>query len=413
MKNAPELMLVPGRSGPEAWRVRGTEPPTQEANLKTSPGWVAVPTHHTLSVPVRLLTSDPAQQEAAVQLELEAAGLPSEDLTPHRFAIQAADPSGRDGSAAVFVIDGTAPAGADSSRTLDSAYAPSACFHPLTAGVLTLWRELGHWVVAIPHESGRLLHAQALCARELDADAAGEIRCILAALELADLLPRLERIEIECGEEEPPPAASFARGLDLPVLTTVPRQPRVPELPSRVVPDAIVQGRADRSRQRLILSSLGAVLLVVVAALGAFGARLYVREQAVVAEQARIDAQFPELQAVRDAQTAFNTLDPALNRDQFIVEMFYQLVNLLPPKGIRITRFQVTAESLIIDGVASSTQHAIDFNGDLSGAEFFKDWGFEQGFTQNPSLQDGSATFRAEGRLQTAASTGDEVAAVQ
>ena len=413
MKNAPELMLVPGRSGPEAWRVRGSDSPIQEATLKSVPGWVAVPTHHTLSVPVRLLTNDPAQQEAAVQLELEAAGLPAEDLTAHRFAIQPADPSGRDGSAAVFVIDGTAPVGADSSRTLDSAFAPSACFHPLTPGVLSIWQELGHWVAAVPHESGRLLHAQALCSRELDADAAVEIRCILAALELADLLPRLERLEIESGEEGTPPAPGFAEGLDLPVVTAAARKPRVPEMPSRVMPDEIVQGRADRSRQRLILSSLGAVLLVVVAALGAFGARLYVREQAVLAERARIDAQFPELQAVRDAQTAFNTLDPALNRDQFIVEMFYQLVSLLPPKGIRITRFQVTAESLIIDGVASSTQHAIDFNGDLSGSEFFKDWGFEQGFTQNPSLQDGSATFRAEGRLQTAASGSEEIAAVQ
>lgn len=413
MKNAPELMLVPGRSGPEAWRARGSEAPSLEPALKSAPDWVAVPAQHTISVPVRLLTNDPAQQEAAVQLELEAAGLSTEDLGTHRFAIQPADPSGRDGCAAVFVIDGQAPEGADVSRTLDSAYAPSACFHPLSVGALSLWRELGRWVLAVPHETGRLLHAQVLCARELDADAAAELRCILAALELADVLPRLERIEVELAEGEAKPGADFAGGLSLPVLTTPPRKPRVPEQPTRIVPDAIVQGRQERSRQRMILSALGAVVLVVVAALGAFGARLYVREQAVTVELARMQAQFPELQAVRDAQTAFNTLDPALNRDQFIVEMFYQLVNLLPAKGIRLTRFQVTAESLIIDGVASSTQHAIDFNGDLSSSEFFRDWGFDQGFTQNPSLQDGSATFRAEGRLQSAATESGDLVAIQ
>ncbi len=417
MKNAPELMLVPGRSGPEAWRVRGSEPATQEPALKSTPRWVAVPTHHTLSIPVRLLASDPAQQEAAVQLELEAAGLPAEELSAHRFAIQSADASGRDGSAAVFVIDGSMPDGVDSMRTLDSAYAPSACFHPLTTGTLSVWRELNHWVAGIPHESGRLLHAQALCARELDADAAAEIRCILAALELADLLPRLERVEVELGEDEAKPDAAFAEGLALPVVTAPPRKPRLPEQLSRVAPDAIVQGRVDRSRQRLILSALSAVVLVVAAALGAFGARLYVREQAVLAERQQIDAQFPELQAVRDAQTAFNTLDPAINREQFIIEMFYQLVELLPPKGILIKKFQLSADSLIIDGVAASSEHAINFRSDLNGEseqpgkDYFKDWGFDQGWSQNPSLQDGSVTFRAEGRLPTPSNTpGDLVA---
>lgn len=413
-KNAPELMLLPGRSGPEAWRLRGrAEAPVREPALKGSPSWVAVPTQNTLSVPVRLLASESAQQEAAVQLELEAAGLSAEDLAAHRLTIQPADPSGRDASAAVFVIDGSTPEGADVGRTLDSAYAPAASFHPLSAGALSIWRELGHWVAAAPHDSGRLLHAQALCARELDADAAVEIRCILAALELAEVLPRLERIEIELGEGESAPEPGFLDALPLPAVTVPARAPRVPEQPTRILPDAVVQAREDRSRQRLILSTLGAVVLVVLVAFSAFAAKLYVREQAVLAEQARLDAQFPDLQAVREAQTAFNTLDPAINRDQFIIEMFYQLVNLLPPKGIRLKRFQVTDESLIIEGDASSFEHAVNFKGDLTESEYFKDWGFDQGFTQGASQQDGSATFRAEGRLQSPATESDDLVAAQ
>ncbi len=401
MKTAPELMLIPGRSGLEAWRTRGKDAPTREPSLKGSPGWVAVPTQNTISIPVRLLTSDPAQQEAAVQLELEAAGLPAEDLNAHRFAIQSADPSGRDGSAAVFVIDGSAPEGAETSRTLDSSYAPAACFHPLTIGTLSLWREMDHWVAAVPHDSGHLLHAQALCARQLDADAAAEIRCILAALELADVLPRLERIEIELAEDDASPGADFAEALPLPAALAAPRLPRVPEQPTRVAPDAVVHAREDRRRQRVLLTTLSGVMLVIIAALGAFAARLYVREQNVIAERARLDAQFPELEAVRDAQTAFNTLDPAINRDQFVVEMFYQLVKLVPEKGIRLTRFQVTSESVMIHGEASGFQHATDFKGDLTSSEYFKDWGFEQGWTQQPSGQDGRTTFSAEGRLQS------------
>ncbi len=413
-KNAPELMLLPGRSGPEAWRVRGRgQEPVREPALKGSPGWVAVPTQNTLSVPVRLLTNDPAQQEAAVQLELESAGLPTEDLTTHRLAIQPVDPSGRDGSAAVFVIDGSSPEGVDTTRTLDSSYAPAAIFHPLTPGALAIWQELDHWVLAAPHDSGRLLHAQALCARELDADAAVEIRCILAALELSDVLPRLERIEMELAADAVEPMQEFLDALPLPAVVVPPRVPRLPEQPARVLPDAVVQAREDRSRQRLILSSLSAVVLVVLVAFGAFAAKLYVREQTVLAEQVRLDAQFPDLQAVRDAQTAFNTLDPALNRDQFIIEMFYQLVSLLPPKGVRLKTFQVTNESLIIDGEASSSEYALNFRGDLTESEFFKDWGFDQGFSQAATQADGGASFRAEGRLQSASTESGDLVAVQ
>jgi hypothetical protein len=137
------------------------------------------------------------------------------------------------------------------------------------------------------------------------------------------------------------------------------------------------------------------------------------REQVVLAERALLDEQAPEVQAIRDAQQQFTTLDPTLNRDQFVVEMFYQLVNLLPPEGIRITRFEVRSDSLIIDGEASSPQHAIDFRGQLTGSDYFKEWGFDQGFSQNPSMQDGRATFRAEGRLNAPTDEDSELVSAQ
>ncbi len=401
MKSTPELMLVPGSTGLEPWRVRGAETAVQEVGLKGNPRWVALPTSHTLSIPVRVMASDPAQRSAAVNLELEAAGISPEDLTTTRVDIHPLDSTGRDPTAAVFLIDGTHPEDADLSRTLDSAYAPAACFHPLRAGTLSLWREREHWVVGIPHENGRLLHAQALCSRHLDADAASELSCILASLELSDVLPRLERIEIEQAADQPPVLPEFAEALALPVVSVPARAPRPPQGDFQLLPDLVVQGRVDRSRSRMLLLSISAVVLVVGAALSAFAARLYMREQAVVAERAALNEQAPYLESVREAQRQFASLDPTINRDQFVVEMFYQMVNLLPPEGIRITRFEVRSDSLIIDGEASSPQHAIDFRGELTGSEYFRDWGFDQGFSQNPSMQDGRATFRAEGRLSS------------
>jgi Tfp pilus assembly protein PilN len=413
MKSTPDLMLIPGQTGPEAWRVRGSEPAVQDSSLKGTPIWVALPTAHTISIPVRVLASDPAQRTAAVHLELEAAGISPEDLSAHRLNVVPLDTTGRDPAAAVFLSDGSQPADADLSRTLDSAYAPAACFHPLQVGTISLWQEQQQWIIGIPHENGHLLHAQALCSRELDHDAASEIGCVLASLELTDVLPRLDKIEIEQADTSSPPAHDFAEHIGLPLTFATPRAPRLPQNTFHLLPDAVVQGREDRSRQRMLTMSVSAIVLVLVAALSAFGARLYMREQVVIAERAVLDQQAPEVQAIRDAQQQFTTLDPTLNRDHFVVEMFYQLVNLLPPEGIRITRFEVRADSLIIDGEASSPQHAIDFRGELTGSDYFKDWGFDQGFSQNPSMQDGRATFRAEGRQNAPTEEDSELVAAQ
>ena len=413
MKSSPDLLLLPGREGSEVWRVRGTDQvqPEPTASSKGIAGWVGLPTPAIVSLPVHLLATDAAQQKAAVQLELEAAGISSDDLSPHRLDIQPLDPTGREGTSAVFLIDGSLPEDVEAARALDSSFAPAFCFHRLQPGTVSLWQESSHWVIGIPHETGRVLHAQALCSRDLDADAAAEIRCILAALELAEVLPRLSGIQIELPPEHPSPEASFLESLPLPVEPTTIVPPRAPQGTSPLVPDAVVQAREDRRRQRVLISTLCAVMLVIAAALSAFAARLYVREQAILAERQALDEVEPEVQAVLDAQAQFGTLDPTLNRDQFVVEMFHQLVNLLPPEGIRLTRFEFRSDSLIIDGEASSPQHAIDFRGELTGSAYFKDWGFDQGFSQNPSMQDGRATFRAEGRLKAPEEESDLVAA--
>lgn len=410
MKPLPDTLLLPGPIGLEAWKSRAEGVSTPEPIAKRTPGWVGLPIHHTISLPVRLLTNDSAQRESAVQLELEAAGINPVDLTGSRFEVLPTDPTGRDGAAAVFLIDGTQPEGAEISRTLDSAFAPAALFHPLKVGTASLWREAGSWVLGLPHESGKVLHAQALCARELDADAAAELRCIIASLELSDLMPRLDHIEVEQPDDAPPLSPEFTSALALPVQTTSPKAPQKPTSPSRLLPDAIVAARDDRRRQRLILSGLAAIVFVVTTALSTFAAALYVREQNNLAELSVFEEQEPDLQIVRDAQAQFATLDPTLNRDHFVVEIFFQLVNILPPEGIRVTRFEIRGDSLVIDGEASSEIAAVNFKGELTTSEFFKEYGFDQGFARNQSSQDGRSTFRAEGRLKSPEEEADLIA---
>ena len=103
----------------------------------------------------------------------------------------------------------------------------------------------------------------------------------------------------------------------------------------------------------------------------------------------------PKLEAIREANTQWTNLELALTPQHYPVELFFQVVQLLPPEGIRLTLFEMNADKLTIAGEASSVNHAISFREDLAGAPAFKDWGFA---ASTPSvLPDGRATFQAEG----------------
>jgi hypothetical protein len=402
MSSPTDSLLYPGPDGPEGWRLSATGSSVPDPNAKRQPKWVALPNQNTLSLPVRLTSTDRAQQSGSIQLELEAAGISAAELTEHRFDILPADPTGKDDLAAVFWIDGNETPGTDTARTLDSQFAPAAAFHPLQPRTIHLWQESTIWFLAIPHSSGSLLHFQALCSKTLDADAAAEIQCILAGLEINDTLPPLDQIEVELPEDAPPIDSSFPPNAPFPVTRSQPRPPQAARGSYQLLPDAIVEARDNRRRQRTLIATLSITALLLLTGLGTFAAALYMRDQNVSQELISLNRQEPQLQKIRNAQIQFTTLDPTLNRDQFIVEIFYQLINLLPAEGIRILRFDIRADTISIDGEASSELDAINFRGEITTSEFFKGYGFDQGFVRQPPTPDGRSTFRAEGRLRPA-----------
>jgi hypothetical protein len=115
----------------------------------------------------------------------------------------------------------------------------------------------------------------------------------------------------------------------------------------------------------------------------------------------RLDALEPDLAAIRDAKASWEDLRPALTPNQYPVESIYQLILLLPPEGIRVTRLELKLDGIVIDGEASSLGHGIEFRDKLVASPAFNRWQWE--FPSPTSLPDGRATFRAEARPHDAA----------
>lgn len=410
MKNSDELMLIPHEEGFRAWRIRGGAV-TPEGSTRRDAQWVAIPARNLISVPMRFAGVEASRQESMAQLEMEAAGFGQETADTTNYELwRVGKNDERDQRSIGFIqIAPLPPAILDDGE--DAQFAPSVAFQNLQPGEALIWREAGAWVLAIPNESGGPLHCQALAARILDGDAAAEIRCILDALELNGLTPSVQSMVVQIAphptleaDAEDPEAlphaeavtAGFEEALDIPVSVRQEHPPARPDHPFRLVPAPVVQRRQERQQRRMIMMGAAAFAFVLVAALGAFAARVGLRERSLTNETARLDALEPELMTIRDAQAAWADMRFAITPELYPVEALHQLVSLLPNENIRITRFEVREDGIVVDGESSSLGHGIDFRDKLIAHEAFKRWTWE--FPQPTSLPDGRATFRAEGR---------------
>lgn len=428
MKNPDELMLIPDEEGFRTWRLRGdrsvvAEP---ESRSRRSTAWIALPTRNLITVPFRFQEVDASRREAMAQLELEAAGFGQETSDTSNFEFWNLGQDDRDQRSVGFIQ--VAPLPADILEDgIDAKFAPSVAFHHLEPGTAKIWREAGAWVLAIPHDSGSPLYCQALAARDLDADAAAEIRCILASLELGGLTPNIQSLAIvppppppavevlgENGEVvEAPPAPrplfgeAFQDALDFPVTLHQEPPPTLPEHESRLIPAPVVKQRQDRQQRRMILMGALAFTFVLIAALGAFAARVALRQHSVAREAERLDAIEPELVTIRDAQAAWDDMRYAISPDLYPIETLHQLVKILPAENIRITRFEIREDGMVLDGEATSLGHGIDFREKLISHEAFKRWTWD--FPNPTNLNDGRATFHAEARPVETASDETEV----
>lgn len=414
MSAAEEILHIPGAEGFQTWRSRGKEPlsPEPAGGKLRKADWIGIPAKALVSIPLRFHGIDAGRREAAAQLELESAGLGTESQQPHLFEARFYNEEARDQHAWACVQ--AAPLQKEVlDAGLDARYAPSVCFQPLIKGKAAVWKEAGGLALALPDEDGQPLHVQALTSREPDEDAAAEIRCILAAAELAGAAPEIESLQLRLSNEEAAESLEdrrqFASALDFPAVIESPPPPRPPAENWRLVPEPVVKRRQARAQRRLLTLVATGTMLLIVAGLAAFAAGLWTREQKLRTEIADLAALEPRLEVIRKANGHWNNLEQALTPKHYPVELFHQMVQLLPPEGIRLTLFELNNEKLTIAGEASSVNHAISFREDLAGAPAFKDWGFA---ASSPSvLPDGRATFQAEGTRPSAVVVDPAVAA--
>ncbi|MDB6139186.1 MAG: hypothetical protein JWO94_2258 [Verrucomicrobiaceae bacterium] len=395
MKPSEETFVLPGATTLESWRAGGRGTATRLDDSKTrNAGWFALPMRSVISVPMHFPAMAADKREAAALLELEGLGLAS--LDAYDFQVQVRDEELREQRAWTVVQTPLIPP-ALLQNGIDGRYAPSVSFHTLKHGEARMWHEAGRLVVAIPDEKNQPVHAQALSAYEADEDAAAELRCILGALDLGGISPAINELVIEREAKDTAPEAlsPFADALGMPVTIEAPLPPHLPAESWRMLPQTIVHKRVQRKQQQTMMLGGAGFVLVLMALLGTFALRLASREHALSAETVALAAQEPELQSIREAQERWATLESAVTPDQYAVELFHQIANLLPEKGVRLTTFDIKEGHIILGGEGSNQALLGALREDLKRVPAFANlqWDFP-----TPVMNaNGQATFRAEG----------------
>ncbi len=399
MNPSEETFVIPGAESLEAWRGGGKGAASRQDDSRTkNAGWFALPMRSVISVPMFFPAMAADRRESAALLELE--GLGFSNLDQHDFQVNVHDPEAREQRAWTVVQTPLLPP-LMLQNGIDGHYAPSVSFHTLKHHEMRVWKESGRLVMAIPDEKNQPLHAQAISAYDADEDAAAEMRCILAALDLGGLSPEVNEVVMQQAEVPVAPEAliPFADAVGLPVVTEAAPPPHLPDANTwRLLPQTIVQRRHQRQQQQTMLLAGAGFVLVLLALFGAFAGRLWQRGNSLTAETARLKALEPDLQSIRDTQQRWAQLEPAVNPDRYAVEIFNQVANLLPEKGVRMEVFDIKDGHIVIAGVASNPALAGALREDLKRVPAFAgiDWDF-------PSAQieaNGQARFHADGVIK-------------
>lgn len=275
---------------------------------------------------------------------------------------------------------------------------------PIPSGELALWKELGRYVVAF-QRGNQLLHVAVLSCRHLTSDATRELHDLALGLEIQGLLSKVKGIRIWTTAE-----STFVTALEEVFQTSVFLEqkpaPFIPSEKGNIIPSEIARLRQLRLQRERQLRWLAVGTFALFTFFATWCGWLLWRDRQINLATAELREQQPAVDAVRHAQMRWNALEATVDRDAYPVEVFHQVVSLLPNEGIRLKEFTVDLEKVVISGEASTTNHASKFQADLKANEPLRKYTFNA--PQPTILEDNRASFRVEGILTEGGSHAEE-----
>ncbi|MDF1814843.1 MAG: hypothetical protein P1V20_21750 [Verrucomicrobiales bacterium] len=264
-------------------------------------------------------------------------------------------------------------------------------------GEIHLWQECGRWVAGFFLES-ILTHWHAFGVGDPGDEQVRELVGILSELRVRGICSQPAKLVIH-SETGPTEIVSTAIEslLQIPIERREPESGgwiRMPEFDPGLQPEALVayRSRKESARKRFLLGVFVCLLLFVGFAVAIF--RLEKLKEEVRLTEIRVAQLAPKAESVRSAIERWETLQPAFDCEKYPVEIFHRVGSLLPPKGIRLTEFEIRKGRITIRGEASNVPTAIKFKADLERSSDLSNYQWQ---VPPPQITGDTAKFTAFG----------------
>jgi len=385
------------------WTMRGEAAELDE--LRPSAGdMIAVPVRRAFSLCLWVPADDPAVFRDLVLTQLEMRGLSGRTREDTAFSWQEIIRAGTEALVQVTVL----PAHLASRYWHGDVteYAVSPLCLPLDPDAVTIWREQGVWVAAVTR-TGKILHFQALAEPDPNGAMALELWMMLAPLEAGNMIEtQLPVVFFRQPGEEIDMASWNQSGAHAATLRDFPPPVR-PPAPLDCLPLAVrnLQAVKKKSAQRQRLAFAGAAVYLALVLLLA-GQTLWLHWQSRRL-QAEIDRDAPAVTSTQEAMNKWQALQATLEPTTYPLEVLFQVAQLLPKDGVRLTLFETNLDRVIIQGEASTLAAAIKLQDDLKKnpeLEALYEWTAEA----PKQLPNGSTRFQIDGTRRGSASQGED-----
>ena len=280
-------------------------------------------------------------------------------------------------------------------------YTSASRLLPLPKGKLTLWVERDRLILAA-NRGGRLVHCQAVGAEsEITPAVAQAIALSTLSLESDGLIHDLDGIVL-WGDFPESQVQLLKEAVPYLQIQTLERpEPAAPAsiLPAagELLPTQVKRARTAAARRRKL--GLFALCALVVYSAVAVLTFLYMQNLEEKSNKLKNDLARlqPVAEMVNESWDRWEALQPAVDRNRFIMVQMNNLTKLFPPGGLVLRKFEARPDRIEIDGSARDPNVAFQFLEDIKADEenFF---GYEWSMDQPRVNADKSATFEIVGR---------------
>ncbi|MDF1824039.1 MAG: hypothetical protein P1U68_05330 [Verrucomicrobiales bacterium] len=277
-------------------------------------------------------------------------------------------------------------------------FIPQYSLYPPPADTVALWKEDGEWIAGYAN-GNRWAHIQAL--GELSAgEIASEIKLTLIELSAKEIIDETREVVVWGGYDVAlHQSLQEQTGFEVrfepkPLATTTASEGWNFE------PHEVSRARIHQSRKKrgawIGVAVLFAVFLIAAAAVF----HLWTLQKTNENLRRRIADNRPAAEVIEKAMTHWDTLSPAIEPRRSPLELFHQISRLLPPKGFRVTSYEVQDHRIIsLTGEASNMGTALKFKGDLEENSALSDYEWEE---RQPRQKGDLIEFNAIGKYRFA-----------